>query len=372
MAGRASSGSVMPTLARPSVRSRQRSTPSGPRWAATCSQPRSQPRRGPCCRGRRSSPQPLAWPPGARRRSRGWTAMTTSTLVVVDDDAEAVVGPRGGRWPPRPRAWRCRAWRPDIEPERSSTIARLTGGRRRASRWPAAPSMRGDEEALAVRAGADERRSWRTVRSVAGWSVMTGPPRGVLGRSSRDGPPACSGSGSTADGRGARRRGPGRSVPTGSGRRRWRSSGRPRSASSAGRRLRIGGIAVRGRQSAGGASIASRRASAPVGRVGPMRGGRSRGSRTRAQVVERRVRRRPVVLLGQGADGRRRRGRRGAGGSRRAAGAPAGVAGSGAAGRGARRRTWRRGRAGRRRQQARAPGSSGPSGASPRPGRPAR
>lgn len=38
-----SAGSVMPTLARPSVRRRTRLTPLSARWSATCSAPRSQP-----------------------------------------------------------------------------------------------------------------------------------------------------------------------------------------------------------------------------------------------------------------------------------------------------------------------------------------
>ena len=109
---------------------------------------------------------------------------------------------------------------PDIEPERSRTMARLTGGR--VVRTSAAGAVMWPRMKRWLRPLARMKR--RSVRMVTVGSVMTGPPRGVLGRSSRDGPPACSASGSTADGCAARHPWQGRSVPTGSGRRAWPSS----------------------------------------------------------------------------------------------------------------------------------------------------
>ena len=85
-------------------------------------------RRGSCCPGldaRAAGRSRRAGLGGRRRRLDD-----DVDDIVVDDDAEPVVGLEPRDAPPRRPASRCRAWRPDIEPERSRTIARLTGGRR--------------------------------------------------------------------------------------------------------------------------------------------------------------------------------------------------------------------------------------------------
>ena len=160
---------------------------------------------------------------------------------------------------------------PDIEPERSRTMARLTGGR--VVRTSAAGAVMWPRMKRWLRPLA--RMNRRSVRMVTVGSVMTVPPRGVLGRSSRDDPPACSASGSTADGCAARHPWQGRSVPIGSGRparpssdgicrdarRAWglkRGRGARGERGHGGGRRRLHGVEVM----ASGASIERRRAAA--------------------------------------------------------------------------------------------------------------
>ena len=197
---------------------------------------------------------------------------------------------------------------------------------------------------------------------------MTGPPRGALGRSSGGDPPACSGSGSGAGGRGVRYRGPARSAPIasdrspaapGRGDRRtvgpsaspMRSAGTmgaqgrgrlgsPRAPGShrSPRRRATTGAAARGRWDAG-----SRRSgtgwsgAAGRGDAGPRTRRRYSSAESSAcQGLDRAAA--PIVRVVEAG--------RFAGGSRRAAGAPAAGGGSAAAGRGPRRRTWRPDRTG--------------------------
>ena len=197
MAGQLS-GSVMPTLARPSVRSRQRLTPSlGRGGSATCSQPRSQP--SPRFVLPRASIVAQPVDGAARAPRRGGRGLDDDVDdVVVDHDAEPVVGLEPADGLLDRAAWRSRASRPDIEPERSRTNARLTGGRRRSAVARGAVDRRERRSACCGRR-ADEAAVLADVQGVGGdGSVMIGPPRGALGRSSRGGRPACSGPGERA------------------------------------------------------------------------------------------------------------------------------------------------------------------------------
>ena len=75
-----------------------------------------------------------------------------------------------------------RSLSPDMEPERSSTIARLTGGRGR-SVVARGATIRASRKRLLCDVGRMSRRSWRTVRVASLDTVMVDPPRGAHGRS---------------------------------------------------------------------------------------------------------------------------------------------------------------------------------------------
>ena len=124
--------------------------PSGPRCAATCSQPRSQPSAR------------LVLPRASMSRSRSIAARRAPGVAGVDSKTTSTMSSYTTRLKrssasSRPMAssmasFAMASFGPDMEPERSSTIARLTGGRRRVA-GRAGRRHGGDDEPLAVAAG---------------------------------------------------------------------------------------------------------------------------------------------------------------------------------------------------------------------------
>src|SRR5829696_1179503 len=155
---------MSPTLASPSVSSSTRLTPSGCSPAATCSHPANQP---PCrlVEPRASTPRR---PPAARSRSAGEAVMpamatsTSSSYVTTLKRSSA-----SSLWIASTTACFARPslfW-PPIEPERSSTKPRLTGGRRRAGSGVAVGATTSTSRNRSLRPWARmRRRSGRTSR----------------------------------------------------------------------------------------------------------------------------------------------------------------------------------------------------------------